>query len=376
MASTIRSSSEQSTSGAAKPPSRLRWLVAVLAVAAVGQFLLDQRAAVGWGAALLGLGAVLFALLAPVPVRRPRTLAATPFQPVRFPFLVASILLGIAAIPGFAANQYTLPGTLAWLGSLGCVAAALWPSDNTLRWPTGLSSISLSGPSLLVLLAVMVGAFLRLHRIHTIPLEMGCDLPLIHANIAQILHGEYPIFFDSHPGREGLFFYLAAPIAAMAGLSHVSIKVAAALVGVVSIPAVYWLGREVFDPWTGALAAYLLAISHWHIILSRMGYRAVLVPLLVALCLVFLVRGLRRGSNRDYALCALCVGLGMQSYNAFMVVPPMVGLVLVLARMLRRRLGASIAWRSVALWVLVVSVDGPAAVVLCQPWIHSATSTV
>ncbi|MFO7697539.1 MAG: glycosyltransferase family 39 protein [Anaerolineae bacterium] len=267
---------------------------------------------------------------------------------------MAAAILGLGVIPWFAGNRYTLPGMIAWLGSLGCVAAAVWPAAGRLRWPPVPVSIKFSGPAVLVLLSIAIGAFFRLHRIHSIPLEMGCDLPLIHANIAGILRGEYPIFFESHPGREGLFFYVAAPIAAVGGLSHTSIKVTAALVGILSIPALYWLGREVFDPWTGALAAFLLAISHWHVILSRVGYRAVLMPLLVALSLIYLVRGLKTGRYIHFALGAFWVGLGLQSYNAFMVVPPMMGLALVLSRMWRKRLAITVDWRHIALWVFVV----------------------
>ncbi|MHB1318684.1 MAG: glycosyltransferase family 39 protein, partial [Anaerolineae bacterium] len=238
-----------------------------------------MRTATGWGVLLLAVSGVLFAFRAPAfPAVRQSACLHTPGS-VRWPLLLAAAALGLGAIPGFSDNRYTLTGMIAWLGSLGCVAAALWPTQARPRWPATPVVASVSGPALLVLFSIAVGAFFRLHRIHTIPLEMGCDLPLIHANIAQILTGEFPIFFESHPGREGLFFYVVAPIAALGGLSHTSIKVAAALVGVLSIPALYWLGKEIFDPWTGALAAFLLAISHWHIILSRVGYRAVLTPL-------------------------------------------------------------------------------------------------
>jgi len=52
-----------------------------------------------------------------------------------------------------------------------------------------------------------------------------------------------------------------------------------------------------------------------------LGYRATLVPLMVALTWYFLVRGLKTGSSWFYALCGLFLGLGMYTYNAFMVAP-------------------------------------------------------
>jgi 4-amino-4-deoxy-L-arabinose transferase-like glycosyltransferase len=331
---------------------RLRWLAIALALGASGQLLLDWRSA--WGAPVLALAAALFAINAPsFSGLEPPATAPAP-ETVRWPLIILAVCLGVVAIPGFAGNRYTLTGVIPWVAAIGCLAVSLWPAGARARWPSGPVTVSLTGPVLLVLAAIVVGAFLRLHRIHSVPLEMGCDLPLNYANIAQILGGDYPIFFESYPGREGLFFYLAAPVSAVAGLSHTSIKVTAALIGVLSIVAVYLLGSEIYDRWTGAVAALLLAISHWHIILSRVGYRAVLAPLLVALSLLYLVRALKRGRYRDYALCALCVGLGLQSYNALMIVPVLVGLALVLARVLRRRLAAAIEWRSIAFWVLLV----------------------
>jgi 4-amino-4-deoxy-L-arabinose transferase-like glycosyltransferase len=330
----------------------LRWLALALVLGACGQLLLDWRSA--WGVLALALAAALFAVYAPAFPRPIVSAAASTPEAPRWPLVGLAIVLGLVAIPGFAENRYTLSGVIPWALAIVCIGVSLWPAGARVRWPSGPITVSLTGPVLLVLAAIVVGAFLRLHRIHSVPLEMGCDLPLNYANVAQILRADYPIFFESYPGREGLFFYLAAPMSAVAGLSHTSIKVTAALIGVLSIVAVYLLGREIYDRWTGAVAALLLAISHWHIIFSRVGYRAVLAPLLVALSLLYLVRALKRGRYRDYALCALCVGLGLQSYNALMIVPVMVGLALVFSRVFRSRLTAAIEWRSIAFWVLVV----------------------
>jgi len=329
------------------------FLLAALALGSAGQLLLDLRSSVIWGVVLLALGALLFGVSAS-PRRGPQEPAPLlMYQPVRWLPLAGALLIGVVSLMGFAGNRYTLHGVILWAGSLFCVLFAHLPSDFRLNLPRFPVKAQLSLPGLVVLFSILMGSFFRLHRIHTLPLEMGCDLPLIHANIAQILGGEFPIFFESHPGREGLFFYLAAPVAAVAGLSHTSIKVAAALTGILTIPVVYRLGREMFDPWTGALAAFLLSFSHWHIILSRVGYRAVLMPLLVSLSLLFLVRGLKTGRDIHYVLSALFTGLGLQSYNAFMVVPPMLGLALVLARLLSRRWRLAIQWRQVVLWAIV-----------------------
>ncbi|NLT73113.1 MAG: glycosyltransferase family 39 protein [Chloroflexi bacterium] len=321
---------------------------------ALGQLLLDRGTLPALGGALLAAGGILFAVLAPGRKRCLSGPSAVPQMCIHWPTVGIAAGLALLAVPGLAANRFTLAGVMPWLGAIIALAIAVWPQrDRTVARRLPLS-VTFSWPVVVVGLAVIVGAFLRLHRIHSIPLEMGCDLPLIQGNIAQILDGEFPIFFESHPGREGLFFYLAAAVASVAGLSHVSIKIAAALIGVASIPVMYWLGKEMWDRWAGAAAAVLLSISHWHIILSRMGYRAVLLPPLASLCLLFAVRGLMTGQPRWYALSAGFAALCLQTYNAGMVVPLLLMGALLIAAAFRRQLQVRISWSMVLLCALVI----------------------
>ena len=204
-----------------------------------------------------------------------------------------------------------------------------------------------------LLLAMAVGAFYRLFRINVIPLEMGPDLPRNYEHIQQILAGEYPIFFAAHPGREPLFFYLAAPFCRLFGLNHTNIKVVASLIGLATLPAVYLVGRELYDREVGLGAALFLGISRWHIILGRVGYRSSLVPLMICLTWYFLLRGLKSGRTWFFALSGLFLGLGMYTYNAFMAAP-LVVLGVLLGEFLvgrgRRLLGR---WREVLILFIV-----------------------
>ncbi len=338
--------------------------VLALVAGALAQWLLDLDRWVGPAWALFLLAAILFGLWSRQFACRDASddpnppYDAVPFH-VRWPWVGLSLGLAALAWLYLGGNLLTGIGVMAWGGALLCVMLAVWrgrPWRSLDRLHGGThrhDGLYFSWPTVGVLGAMALAVFFRLHRIQVIPLEMGCDLPLIQFNIAQILEGEYPIFFTSHPGREGLFFYLAAPIAAVMGLSHVSIKVTSALIGVLTVPAVYWLGRELYDRWAGVLAALFLAISHWHIILTRIGYRAALMPLLVALAWLFLLRGLKSGRGHDYALSGLWAGLGLQTYNAFMAVPPLFMGLLLIAWVARRRLGVNMHGHAIAIWALV-----------------------
>jgi len=104
----------------------------------------------------------------------------------------------------------------------------------------------------------------------------------------------------------------------------------------------------------GLYAAFWMSISHWHIILTRVGFRACTVPLLIALVWLFCVRGLKTGRRSDFALAGFFLGLGVYSYNAWMIAPVMVvlfyGTLLVVGR--GRRM-----WRNLPNMVLLVVVS-------------------
>ena len=176
--------------------------------------------------------------------------------------------------------------------------------------------LRLTWTHLALLGAMLIGAFYRLYRIDLIPLEMGCDLPHNYNNIRMILRKEFPIYFTSVPGREALFFYLAAPFCKLFGLSHTTIKIAGSLVGLATIPVVYLLGKELFNREVGLYGAFFLSVSHWHIIMGRVGYRATTVPLVLGLMWYFLLRAMKTDRSWFWALAGFFLGLGFYTYPA------------------------------------------------------------
>jgi uncharacterized membrane protein len=303
------------------------FLAVCLAWALLAQYLLDRRRAPGVsGALFVGAVALFVWLFGRQALEDAETGPARPGERVRWAWVGLAVPLGVLAFPRFANNHFSLDGTLLWLVGLALLGLAARPlagrSLDTLfsRWP-GVRGLWLGWHHLALLGIMALGAFYRLYRIGLIPSEMGCDLPHIYNNIGLLLQGQRPIFFPSYPGREGLFFYLAAPLAWVLGLSHTTIKVASALVGVLTLPAVYLLGQELYNREVGLYAAFFMSVSHWHIILTRVGFRLSTMPLMLALMLFFFVRAHKTGRRWFYALSGLFLGLGLYTYNAFMIVP-------------------------------------------------------
>jgi hypothetical protein len=300
-----------------------------LAVGLWGQRLVDQRAHLPLAAGLL-LASVCLSVLATAALRPER--AAEPV-PASFPILLVylrwSLVFALLAFMSLKGNRFGAYGLLAWVLAVALAFLAL-PGASRRRtsgegWFARLRSgqFVLSWQALAVLLAIGVGAFLRVYRLLELPADLGWDLPYNYTDGQRILRGEYLVFFPDNYGREGMFFYLIAVVAKVVGLSPYSIRLTSALVGIAALPAIYALARESVDGPTAVIATWLLALNKWHLVLSRSGYRVSLQPLFSILLLYGLARGLRRGTPRDWAWAGLFMGLGLWTYKSFVVAVPL-----------------------------------------------------
>jgi len=306
-------------------------LVLSLVLALWAQWALDQRRYEPWSFVAYGLAALLFVwVFRAWSLERSKGERPIDIAPLsRKWWLVGlAVILGGLSFQLFKGNRFTSGGVLLWVGGL----VLLWwamrdrgPGGERLlaRWRNRLSPEGFHVPwtALAVLGSMLVGAFYRFYRLEEIPREMGCDLPLIYQNVKLILEGEFLVFFPIHPGREGLFFYLAAPYARLFGLDHYGIKFASACIGVLTIPVLYLLTRELFGQEAGVYSAFFLSVARWHIILSRTGLRGILTPLFVVLVWYGLVRAMRTGRRSYFFWTGCALGLGLYTYNAFIIMP-------------------------------------------------------
>jgi hypothetical protein len=361
--------------------SRHQWLwsttflLVAVVLAATAQWQFDENRLAqqwdGWqGPAAVGLVAmVLFGLTTQrVALEQPDGEPPAIAWERVLPLFLSGVLVAAASIPWFTGNTIRLPGLMMLLAGVGLALVALYvgtsKGDGRLSLPWKSSGLSWEWVALLAI--VGVGAWLRLHRLDEIPGELTLDQISKFWDVRAILLGEKtPIFFEANQGREGLFFYLIALMSQGTGLGYMTIKLTSALIGIASIPAMYLFGKELAGREVGLLAAFLLAVSKWHIILSRLGYRTVLVPLFVIMVMYFLARGLRRGHLLDYGLAGVMLGLGMYSYKSFpFTIPAAVSCAVayLLRRWRRPLLGA------VVMLVLAAMVFIPMGVYAVEAW--------
>jgi hypothetical protein len=187
-----------------------------------------------------------------------------------------------------------------------------------------------------------------------------------------------------------MFSYLVAVSVALFGIGPHAIHIAAAFVGLLTVPATYLLIETLFaedDGWLGryggAVGSLMLAVSFWHLHWSRYGVRAILVPLFTALTMWALLRGLRTEDRRYFALSGVLLGLSFYTYQSARTLPALVVLAFAGAVVLRRS-GAGSALRRLLLvagiaavvfapmGVYILTHPGEAAERINQTWVFSS----
>ena len=94
---------------------------------------------------------------------------------------------------------------------------------------------------------LLVAAFLRLWQLDTLPPGLHYDEAADTIIAQQIARGDSsPIFVAAYTGKEVLFFYWAAAWMKLIGPTVFAMRLAAALLGVLTVAATYRAVRELF----------------------------------------------------------------------------------------------------------------------------------
>lgn len=168
----------------------------------------------------------------------------------------------------------------------------------------------------------LLGCFLLFYRLPDVPEEMISDHAEKLLDVKDVLNGQTKLFFERNTGREALQFYISALLAdAGLGLSFMTLKTGTVLIGVFSIPAIFVLTRVWFGLPIALTAAFFLAVSRWHLTVSRAGLRFTFLPVLAALTCFFLLRSMRYRRRNDFLFMGLVIGVGMHTYTPFRIIP-------------------------------------------------------
>lgn len=275
--------------------------------------------------------------------------------------LIIGLVMSLLAFLTLGGNRFTSLNVLLWILGLLFFILAFWlPGSSKSNWFANLQSqfkypvwnVHISHWTLVFVLATGFVLFFRLYLLNAVPREMVSDHAEKILDIWDVLNGNTSIFFPRNTGREALQMYLTAGVIKIFGTGYtfLSLKIGAAIAGLLTLPFIYLLGVELGNRRAGILAALFAGIAYWPNVITRVALRFPLYPLFVAPTLFFLIRGLRRSNRNDFILAGLSLGIGLHGYTPFRIMPFVI-LVAVGLYMLHRQ---SQGLRKRTLWYLVL----------------------
>lgn len=232
-------------------------------------------------------------------------------------------------------NQFTFVGFWSWIISiilwLGVFAPVsmwqgLWDRLQQVRRLEWLRSRDFW----ILMVILLMGAWFRLSDLPNNPPEMTSDHVEKILDSQRVLNGVHQVFMPNNGGRESLQMYLMAAVSQLPGLgmNFTTLKLLSVVEGLLSILAMYWMAREIIGTDKGRLGntvalivAALVAVSYWHVILSRMGLRIVLTTLITSILMVYLTRALRHNQRADFVKVGFVLGVGLYMYQAVRMLP-------------------------------------------------------
>ena len=199
-----------------------------------------------------------------------------------------------------------------------------------------------------MLALLLLGVALRLPDIGNTPPGLYHDEAQHGMDAVAVLNGDLSFYFEANNGREPLFIYLVTAAVAVLGRTPMAIRLPACFAGILTLAATYDLARTLWDRKTGRWALAILAVTFWHIQLSRVGFRAVLLPLFTALSMSQLAKGVRYEHRRHWLAAGALYGASWYTYMAARFTPIAIGCVLIYA-VCYHRARVRMLWRSILL---------------------------
>ncbi|MEZ4835959.1 MAG: glycosyltransferase family 39 protein [Caldilineaceae bacterium] len=227
-----------------------------------------------------------------------------------------------------------------------------------------------------MLLLLVAAAWLRFWRLDALPPGLFYDEAFNGLDARQLLSGDgLPLYFPANNGREPLYIYLQAISVFLFGPTAYALRLVSALAGAVTVLAVYDLARSMLLPaetritaihegarrntkksshfsalrvsscavvdqrdpenspaehtnedatlghWIALLAAAGIAVSFWHLSLSRLAFRVILLPLLSSVAFAAFWRGWRGDGQRAFLWAGAALAATLYTYTAARLLP-------------------------------------------------------
>lgn len=188
-----------------------------------------------------------------------------------------------------------------------------------------------------LLLIVLASFILRFYKVTENPPSLNWDEASIGYNAYSILKTgkdewgqSFPLHFKSY-GEYKLpaQIYFSIPAISVFGLNELGIRITPVIYGTLTVLILFFLGRILFQNYlVGLVSAFLLAVSPWHIQLTRTSFESSLATFFVTTGIWFLVKGFK--DQKWFIISMIPFALSVFTYNSARIFTPMFLLAVVL----------------------------------------------
>jgi 4-amino-4-deoxy-L-arabinose transferase-like glycosyltransferase len=202
------------------------------------------------------------------------------------------------------------------------------------------------------LLCIMIlAAVLRFFLLSSVPASLNWDevsMGYTAYSISQTGKDEWgeqmPLLFRSYgEWKSAVYIYLLVPFIKVLGLNAWAVRLPSAIAGVIAVYLTYLIGRKLYSDKVGLWAATLLAISPWHLLLSRPAFEA-------NVSLTLILAGINLFLSSNFAWSAIFLGLAPHTYNSAKVVVPFLVIYLVWQTKLYKK------WKELVIFGVILAI--------------------
>lgn len=210
-------------------------------------------------------------------------------------------------------------------------------------------------------LIIVLAFFLRFYKVTEIPPSLNWDEVSIGYNAYSILktgRDEWNQLLPLHFKAYGEYklpvqIYASVPGIAIFGLNELGVRITPVLYGTLTVLVAFFLGSLIFkSPWVGLIASFLLAISPWHIHLTRASFEASFATFWIALSILFLIKGFEK--SKYFYISAVTFAIAIYTYNSARAFVPIFLSVIFLSYFKEIRKNLSKAFIAFAIFVILL----------------------
>lgn len=181
-----------------------------------------------------------------------------------------------------------------------------------------------------LVLIVVLAFFLRFFKVTQIPSALNWDEVSIAYNAYSILktgRDEWGVFLPIHFKAYGEFklpvqIYASIPGIAIFGLNEMGVRITPVLYGTLTVLLMFFLARAIFQSsFIGLASAFLLAISPWHIHLTRASFESSFSVFWIVLGTWLLIKGFKDSKWILWSMIPFAISV--YTYNSARVFTPL-----------------------------------------------------